>query len=429
MNDTTDRVSAPEIVSVSDIPIAEAVPFADKVGFPAYFIDSGVQEVTRLDFIFPAGLLHQDRPFLASTTNAMLQEGNYEATSEVIAKTMDYYGSFIELDIGKDFAYATLYSPNKYLEKTLPTFVDMLLKSNFPDNELEIYLNNARQRFAVNMEKVGFLATNKFNEMLFGDSHPYGQNAMHSNFDNLNKEIIESFYAKCYPIRNCRLVASGNITPDLEQLLHSQFPSPLNGSSQEKEEHKTPEMSKSGRKEFIDRPDSVQSAIKVGRRLFNKTHPDFFGMIVLNTILGGYFGSRLMTNIREEKGYTYGISSSINSMQYGGYLVISTEVGSDATSDTLNEIYFELKRLREETVPENELNLVVNYMLGAFLRSTDGPFNLADKFKALLEYDLDYEYYTQFINTLKTITSSDINELANKYLQEQDFQELVVGKS
>jgi len=424
-----DRTKAPDTESISDISVKEAIPFADKLGFPSYIVHSGTQEVVKIEFIFPAGLFHQNIPFLASTTNAMLQEGTKIRNAKQIAIAMDYYGSFLDFEVGKDYAYASLYSPNKYLENTLPVFTDIMINASIPEKELNIYLNKAKQNFAVNMEKVGFVASNKFNEMLFGKEHPYGKNAIQGDLDNLTRKKIEKYYSDNYKIGDANLIISGNIPDRLEDLLTDQFAKHASRSVQKKRANNIPPIETQVGKEFVSKPGSVQSAIRVGRILFGKKDPDFFGMIVLNTILGGYFGSRLMTNIREDKGYTYGISSSINSAQRTGYLVISTEVGSDVTSDTLNQIYIELKRLREEIVPENELSLVKNYMLGAFLRSTNGPFSLADKFKSILEYNLDYSFYTQFISTVKNITSTEINELANKYLQERDFQELVVGKS
>src|SRR5690606_34435184 len=158
------------------------------------------------------------------------------------------------------------------------------------------------------------------------------------------------------------------------------------------------------KKHFFERDDAIQSAIRVGRLLFNKTHPDYFKFQVLNTILGGYFGSRLMANIRDEKGYTYGIGSGLTNLVRGGYLFISTEVGADVTGAALREIYHELKVLREKTVPSEELETVRNYMLGNFLRSVDGPFSLSEKFKAVWEYGLDYSYFDNYFKAVKEVT-------------------------
>ena len=180
--------------------------------------------------------------------------------------------------------------------------------------------------------------------------------------------------------------------------------------------------------ELILKKDAVQSAIRIGKVLFNKKHPDFQSLQILNTLFGGYFGSRLMSNIREDKGYTYGIGSGIVSLQNSGYFFISTEVGVDVCKDALNEIYFEMNRLREELVSENELQLVKNYLLGTFLRSVDGPFAMAEKFKGIMEYNLDYDYFDNYIATIRSISASKLRNLANTYLDKNSMIELVVGK-
>lgn len=176
------------------------------------------------------------------------------------------------------------------------------------------------------------------------------------------------------------------------------------------------------------RDDAVQSAIRIGRILFNKLDPDYHAMKVLNTVLGGYFGSRLMANIREEKGYTYGIGSRIISLRNAGYFFISTEVGADVCKPAIKEIYSEIKRLCDELVPDDELALVKSYMLGDFVRSVDGPFALAEKFKKIMLYNLGYDYYDTFVDTVRNVSSQQLRDLANKYLTENHLHELVVGK-
>jgi predicted Zn-dependent peptidase len=179
---------------------------------------------------------------------------------------------------------------------------------------------------------------------------------------------------------------------------------------------------------YIERNNAIQSAIRVGRPMFNKTHADYAGMQVLNTILGGYFGSRLMKNIREEKGYTYGIGSAVVSMIHGGYFFIASEVGAEVCSSALEEVYKEMDILRMEPIPEEELQMVKNYMLGSFLKSIDGAFNLVDRWKGIMFYNLGYEYYDRFINTVSTISPPELMMLAQKYLTRESMNELVVGK-
>ena len=161
--------------------------------------------------------------------------------------------------------------------------------------------------------------------------------------------------------------------------------------------------------------------------MISSTHVDYAGMQVLNTVFGGYFGSRLMSNIREDKGYTYGIGSSVVPLRKEGYFCISSEVGVDVRAAAVNEIYLELKRLRTELVPESELNLVRNYMLGSFQRNIDGPFSLADRFKSILTAGMGYEYYTRYLETIQNITAEELLRLASTHLHEDSLYELVVG--
>ncbi|HRH66403.1 MAG TPA: insulinase family protein, partial [Bacteroidia bacterium] len=190
-----------------------------------------------------------------------------------------------------------------------------------------------------------------------------------------------------------------------------------------------PELSYTGgQKQFIEKEGAVQSAIRIGRRLFNRNHPDYPGMAVLNTVLGGYFGSRLMSNIREDKGYTYGIGSALVSMKQEGYFFISTEVGADVTVPALTEIYKEIDLLKTELVEEEELAMVRNYMRGTFLKGIENAFHLADRFRSLHLHGLGYDYYQKYLEKVRTIQPDEIKALANKYLDSGAFYELVVGR-
>lgn len=184
----------------------------------------------------------------------------------------------------------------------------------------------------------------------------------------------------------------------------------------------------SEREQLVFKEDALQSAIRIGKILFNKKHPDFQPLQVLNTAFGGYFGSRLMSNIREDKGYTYGIGSGLASLQNGGYFFISTEVGVDVCKSAIHEIYFEMERLRKDLIPQDELELVKNYLLGTFLRSVDGPFAMADRFKGIMEYGLSYDHFDKYIATIKNITASQLRDLAQTYFDKDSMVELVVGK-
>jgi predicted Zn-dependent peptidase len=148
----------------------------------------------------------------------------------------------------------------------------------------------------------------------------------------------------------------------------------------------------------------------------------------MNTVLGGYFGSRLMANIREDKGYTYGIGSGASSLNRGGALFIATEVGADVCKAAVTEIEKEINILKTELVPENELSLVRNYMLGSLLGSLENIFSHADKFKNIYFSGLDYDYYDRYTQVIRSSTAEDVLKTANKYLNLDKFYKVIVGK-
>ena len=177
----------------------------------------------------------------------------------------------------------------------------------------------------------------------------------------------------------------------------------------------------------IEKPDSLQSSIRLGRRIIHKTHGDYIGLVILNELFGGFFGSRLMKNIREEKGYTYGVHSSIISNIYDNFWVIGTDVKKEFVKDTIEQIYLEMDRLGSDLISQEELELVQNYMLGHFVSSLETSFALADKFKNIHFFGQDYSFYDQYVDTINSITPEHLIELASTYLKPAAFKKAVVG--
>ncbi len=422
-----DRTIAPEVKQISEIELIPAQKVVLANGLTVYTINAGSQELVKIEWLFDAGSKFETQKLAARTANTLLKEGTKNLSSAQIAEQLDYCGSFLETDCTKDKAHLTVYSLNKHLSSVLPVVEDILKNATFPAHEFEVYKQNSKQKLIVNNQKVDVLARNHFNALLFGENHPYGQITEAKDYDALELNTVKAFYQNYYTAKNCSIVVSGLIQDETIQLLHKHFGSDWK-SHEPVKPAATPVSSSAKKENLIEKADAVQSAIRIGRVLFNKTHPDYFGMQVLNTVLGGYFGSRLMNNIREDKGYTYGIGSGIASLQEGGYFFIATEVGVDVCKEAVKEIFVEIKKLREELIPDEELDLVKNYLLGTFVRSIDGPFALSEKFISILEYKLDYSFYTAYLNAIRTITPAELRTLAATYLKEEDLIELVVGK-
>lgn len=397
-------------------------------GLPLFFINVGSQELVKLQISIPAGIIYQNKTLLAFFTNKMLKEGSKNHTAAGIAQIMDYYGAYFETRITRDKAYFNLFCLNKYLEKVLPLVADMLVQPAFSKEEFIVLREQEKQSYQTRMQKVKNRAIREFNAHIFGKNHPYGSYAELSDYDQIKIEELKKFHQEHYGIQDWNLYVSGYIEDSVKELIHRYFGNiPLthrNPSSQIKDIQiptVNPELFHTHQK------GALQTAIKLGKISIQRAHPDYPALSLAQTVLGGYFGSRLMQNIREDKGYTYGISSSIQHFKYASVFSIGSEVGSHVAEAALKEVHTELKRLRTVRVEAEELNLVKNYMSGNLLKSLNGPFALGEMMRMLHEFHLPEDYYSQYTIAIQNTTSEQVLQVAEKYLNEEQMTTVAVG--
>lgn len=395
---------------------------------PVYMVRAGSQPVVKIDMMFKAGAWWQNKSLVASTVNAMLNEGTNERDGQEIANKIDYYGSYLNTWSDRDHAFISLISLSKHIDSILPLLAEIARFPSFPERELNIYLQRLKQGYITEKTRVSSLAREKFALALFGSSHPYGKKIRIQDFSNLTKDDLCSFHERYYRSDNCGIIVSGRFD---EQKMAGKLDGLFGGHDWKTGEiSATAKLRKKPSKEkkfIINRSSAVQSALRIGRELFNMHNPDYQGMMVLNSILGGHFGSRLMQNIREKKGYTYGIGSLLVSHRHSGFMTIVSEVGTGYGKAAMKEIYRELDKLRNKPVSKAELDLTRSHMLGEMLRGFDGPFAWSESIRNLIEQDLDSDYYNKLTNTIKEITPGDLQELAGKYLSPSDMYEVVAG--
>lgn len=426
---TLERSNHPKINSIENIELPEPQQFTLDNGVKVFSFSAGTQDVLKIEFIFEAGSWYQDKKLQALSTVKMLTEGTTQHTAEEIAEFFDFYGSYVETEAERDYTYVTLYTLNRNLERLLPLFAEIIRDPAFPEKELNVFLTNTRQEQIVSMQKVNYIARVKFAEQLFGPAHPYGQSPALEDYGRISSSDLRNFYQKMYVAENARVILSGKIPASIFNLLNKYFGDKSFCGNTKKIIPEFPVSSSEKQKQVYPRENALQSGIRIGKILFPRNHPDYIGMAIVSTVLGGYFGSRLMSNIREDKGYTYGIGSGLVSMRHCGYLYMASDVGADVREKAVKEIYKEINRICIEPVQKEELDLVKNYMAGAFLRNIDGPFAIAERFMSTLDYGLDFkEYYSRYISTIKNITSEKIIDLAVSYLQKDSFFEAISGK-
>jgi zinc protease len=391
-----------------------------------YWFTSGHQELVRIEWIFGNLTFDPAKPLLNNVVNTMLNDGTNTLTAAQIADAIDYYGAFLQVDYGFEQSQVTLFSLNKHLHHTLPVVHDILTNSAFPERELQTYIRNQQQKLQVSLQKNDFVARRNFNREVFGNTI-YGLKPEPADYASLQRDDLLSHFKQMYQPANCTILVAGKVDEDILKEVANLFDKSWTNNSTA--QTKQPEPSPSGKLfTLIEKPDALQSAIRLGTATISRTHADFPALQVVNTILGGYFGSRLMNNIREDKGYTYGIGSAMTSMKNFGSLFIATEVGADVTRLTMVEIEKEINLLKTELVSDEELSLVKNYMLGSLLGSLENVISHADKFKNVYPWGLNFEYYDYYTEVVRNITAADVLKYANKYLDFDKMTKVVVGK-
>lgn len=422
-----NRAQAPNYKPISGFELIKPRHITFANGVNIFVFDAGEQELVRMEWIFSNVFNSDEWPLPNTCTCGMLLEGTGVYNSEQIAETVDFYGAFLVPEYSYDHSALTLFSLNKHLDQLLPLVKNILTDSIFPEKELATYIRNNKQKLQVSLKQNSFVARRTFNEAIFGKNR-YGQAPNIADYDRLTRPALLDVYRNQYIPSNCTLVISGKVTDrvleKVEQLFGNDWHSDLSIPADVAPVFKETD----GQLVVEERQDALQSAIRLGYRSIQRAHPDFPGLQVLNTLLGGYFGSRLMVNIREDKGYTYSIGSGLASLKHGAFFTIGSEIGVEVTTDTLAEIAKEIGLLRTAPVSDDELALVKNYMMGSMLGSLENVFSHADKFKNAYFSGLGLGYYDDYINVVKNIDADEILRLANIYLDYDNMVKVVVGK-
>ncbi len=422
-----DRTKNPSIETIGEIKLAGMEKELMPAQTPLYVINTGGEDILKIDLVFEAGTCYQSKPLVARMVNGMLTEGTGKYNRLQIAEMLDFYGVNYDLNVEKDHAYLSFIFQKKLLKEVLYLVREITTNAIFPEDEFGVLLNRKEQQFVADSLKVNTMAKRHFFKLIFGEEHPYGTFLTQDDFHHLKKEEVVAFYRDYYNSSNCKILLTGNIDKNLKQtvidLLGSQ---PWNNATKPTDKISHEIKNNTGR-HVIKKKGAVQSAIRIGKPVINKNHEDYPRLLLTNVLLGGYFGSRLMKNIREDKGYTYGISSLLISHLYSGYFVIHTEVGREVCFSALDEINKEIKTLISDKVKQSELDHVKNYLLGNILRMLDGPLSIAEAYRALIEYDQDENYFNQLIRSIKQAKPADINQLAEKYFQPDSMVEIIVG--
>lgn len=391
-----------------------------------YLINTGQQNTIKLEVVFRAGSLYENKKGVGGIYTKLFLGGTKQYSATDLAEIFSQYGGFTEVSQTSERLTFTLFGLNDYLEKFLPIIKQIIEETQLSEEELLIQKQIAIQQLQINLEKTAYVANQQFRNLLFGADNPMGYIIQEEDIEAITLTDIATFYEENVRNRPFQLFLSGSFEEKhIEQINRYLGSIEIKSASPKSDEKQL--FQNSTQVFLLEKPESVQSSIRIGKFLFSRKHPDYFPFLVTNMLLGGYFGSRLMKNIREEKGFTYGISSSLVPLKNTGYFMVGTDVKKEFTQQTIDEIKKEMATLQSTLVSENELQTVKNYMAGQLAGSINTPFDIADKQKVIVFEELSAKFYDNFISKIREVTSQQVQEIAQKYFSYDSMIEVVVG--
>lgn len=421
-----NRSFAPSINGIGDITLEKPEEIIFSNGLKVFVFHAPDQELVKAEFVFNNLFEGFENPVRNTALSSMLKEGTTTYTSAQIAEKIDFFGAYLVPEFSFDHNALTLYALNKHIDAVLPIVNDILNHSIIPEQELETYIRNNSQSLQISLEKTDFIARRKFYDSLFGSTR-YGQSVTDELLKGLERDDLLRLYRQQIQPKNATLFLSGNISKEVLFSFRNYFEEQWKGEVAIQSVPYIQKFDLNTDLVKIDKAGALQSSIRLGKVGIKRSHADYPALQFVNTLFGGFFGSRLMSNIREDKGYTYSIGSLVANLNHAGFISVVTDVGSEYTEDTLKQIELESRRLQEEKVSEEELELVKNYMLGSMLGSLESIFSHVDKFKSVYYSGLDLDYYTYYSNVVRQINPDQVQDIAQKYLGVDDMVKVVVG--
>lgn len=379
------------------------------------------EELVRISFFFECGSLYENKSGLASALSKLILSGSKKHSAYEIEETLDFYGAYTDIDCTYSYISFTVFCVKANVNPILEFLGEVLMDVEIPEKEFRLYIDKSIENLKVNEQKTSFLARRLFHENMYGSAHPYGQSMKANDYSALTCEEIQAYYEEYFKL-SLTQVQVNTLLNEQALLLLSRFP---RGTTKFRAEASL--LSEGGKHMEYHHPDAVQASLYLGMPCLTRQDPDYPAWSLMITLFGGYFGSRLMKNIREEKGYTYGISAGTHHLPDRSFLGIRSDVKNEAKQECVNEIFKEIERLKTTPIAEEELLTVKNYMLGSLQRSFDGSLAVGDRYRVLLDHKLPLDYYQSYSQKILHLNKEDIHTIANKYLDTNTLHVVIVG--
>lgn len=416
-----DRTQAPPfqlsrnytLVRPDIIPVAKGVDF--------FLFRNIQQDVVKLELIFSSGKWYEPKLGVSHFTAQMLSKGTANRNSFQIAEAIDLLGAHLEITPGFDVVSVSLLCLRKNMLAAIRILVEILEEPAFDEQELSLMKDIFIQNLKVNNEKTAVVASREIRKAVFGAHHPYGSAVEEQDAGLITTEDLRSFFRQGFRLHAAFLV--GRLSDAEIQEVIAAVPRRLIKDRQERIFQPV-----AGRSNRIEKPGSVQASVRLAKRCIARGDSNsYFDAVMFNHLLGGFFGSRLMKNIREEKGLTYGIYSSLHHFLNESFWLIGAEVNQQNAARVIEEIRFEIKALQNELVSDDELDVARNYFIGSWQSENATLFSVAEKVQSIFLHGLPDGYYAHLLERAQHITPEQLQVAANTYFDTSDLIEVQVG--
>lgn len=421
-----DRSAAPKLSSFSDLSFDYPDYITLSNGVKLYVLNNGDQDVNRFEIIYRGGLFEETKPLQSFALASMLIHGSDKYSSQEVAEMLDFNGSQFNAINHDNFTHISMTSLNKNFKEILPLFKSVLTEPSIPKREYDVLGTQVKSAYQTARQRVKYLAQMAGRRLYFGEKHPFSHMICDEDVDNLTIDDIKSFHRKFYKPENSTLIISGCVTEKEVSLIDEYFGQESNcGNTNDLVEYErcvTTEKSV-----IVDKEGALQSSVYMIHEAIPRSHPDYIKLRILITALGGYFGSRLMQNIREDKGYTYGINAMLVGRRCGAKVVITSECDTAYTYLLIDEVKKEVKKLQDTLMDDDELEIVKNTMLSDLAKTLDSPFSMASCVSSNILYSTGEDYFNRQVTDILNITAIDLRNVANKYLDVNKFYIAIAG--
>lgn len=420
-----NRTIQPPIQEITNVELLAPLKEVLSNGIPIYMTHVPDLEVLKLEVVIWAGRPWEAKKLASKVTAKLLKEGTNSRNSKEISEWFDYYGASINIQVNLDYITISLNCLTRYFDKLFPVFNEIIQEPIFPENELEVFINNTIQKLYIDLSKSEVVAYRSITEKIFGENHPYGYNTTEELLKQITRTDLINHFNSNFISTRCYLFLSGDFSDSHLKTINTSFERIKPGSNEDL--LSLPDPNASPYRTDIVMENSTQCALRLGRKLFTRNHPDYADCFILNTLLGGFFGSRLNMNIRETKGFTYSISSSLDTFTFDGSLIISSEMSAKHTNKAIKLIFEEFEDLKTELVSETELLQLKRYLMGSLIMAVDGPFNTNGVIKTLIADGVTLNLWDKVIKRIQEINSEDLMLMSQKYLNKEDFWIVTAG--